>query len=92
MGFATLIEYSAEAITQTKWSALGREFEIAGFLRASRARWCLWAQLVYMKAPIKEQGQNLSPAFDLQFFGHVAIDPSAAKPQPTSLNRQDMGS
>jgi alkaline phosphatase D len=31
-------------------------------------------QLVYIKAPTKEQGQNLSPAFDLQFFGHVAID------------------
>src|SRR5204862_4397544 len=31
-------------------------------------------QLVYMKAPSKEQGQNLSPAFDLQFFGLVAID------------------
>jgi alkaline phosphatase D len=31
-------------------------------------------QLMYVKAPSKEQGQNLSPAFDLQFFGHVAID------------------
>jgi len=31
-------------------------------------------QLMYMKAPTKEQGQNLSPAFDLQFFGHIAID------------------
>jgi alkaline phosphatase D len=31
-------------------------------------------QLVYMKAPTKEQGQNLSPASGLQFFGHVAID------------------
>jgi alkaline phosphatase D len=31
-------------------------------------------QLMYVKAPTKEQGQNLSPAFDLQFFGHVAID------------------
>jgi len=31
-------------------------------------------QLVYMRAPTKEQGQNLSPAFDLQFFGHVVID------------------
>jgi len=27
-------------------------------------------QLVYVKAPTKEQGQNLSPAF----FGHVGID------------------
>jgi alkaline phosphatase D len=31
-------------------------------------------QLVYVKAPTKEQGQNLSPASGLQFFGHVAID------------------
>jgi alkaline phosphatase D len=31
-------------------------------------------QLMYVKAPSREQGQNLSPAFDLQFFGHVAID------------------
>jgi alkaline phosphatase D len=31
-------------------------------------------QLVYVKAPSKEQGPNLSPAFGLQFFGHVAID------------------
>jgi alkaline phosphatase D len=31
-------------------------------------------QLVYIKAPTKEQGQNLSPALGLQFFGHVAID------------------
>jgi alkaline phosphatase D len=31
-------------------------------------------QLMYVKAPSKEQGQNLPPSFDLQFFGHVAID------------------
>src|SRR5436190_491021 len=31
-------------------------------------------QLMYIKAPSKEQGQNLSPALGLQFFGHVAID------------------
>jgi alkaline phosphatase D len=31
-------------------------------------------QLMFVKAPSKEQGQNLSPAFDLQFFGHVTID------------------
>jgi alkaline phosphatase D len=31
-------------------------------------------QLVYVKAPSKEQGQNLPPSFGLQFFGHVAID------------------
>jgi alkaline phosphatase D len=31
-------------------------------------------QPVYVKAPSKEQGQNLPPSFGLQFFGHVAID------------------
>jgi len=31
-------------------------------------------QLMYVKAPTKEQGQNVSPAAGLQFFGHVAID------------------
>jgi alkaline phosphatase D len=31
-------------------------------------------QLMYVKAPTKEQGQNLPPSADMQFFGHVAID------------------
>jgi alkaline phosphatase D len=31
-------------------------------------------QLVYVKAPTKEQGANLPPSAGLQFFGHVAID------------------
>ena len=31
-------------------------------------------QLAYVKAPSKEQGQNLPPSYGLQFFGHVAID------------------
>jgi alkaline phosphatase D len=31
-------------------------------------------QLRFVKAPSKEQGQNLAPSFDMQFFGHVAID------------------
>ncbi|MBO0763147.1 MAG: alkaline phosphatase D family protein [Hyphomicrobiaceae bacterium] len=31
-------------------------------------------QLVYIKAPSKEQGQNAAPTYDLQFFGHVAVD------------------
>ena len=31
-------------------------------------------QLMYIKAPTKEQGQNLPPSADMQFFGHVAID------------------
>ena len=28
-----------------------------------------------MKAPAKDQPQNLPPSYGLQFFGHVAIDP-----------------
>jgi alkaline phosphatase D len=31
-------------------------------------------QLVYIKAPTKEQGQNAAPTYGLQFFGRVAID------------------
>jgi alkaline phosphatase D len=31
-------------------------------------------QLVYVKAPSKEQGQNLPPSEGLQFFGQIAID------------------
>src|SRR5262245_8102974 len=31
-------------------------------------------QLRYIKAPSKEQGQNLPPSDGFQFFGHVAID------------------
>lgn len=31
-------------------------------------------QIVFMKAPSKEQGQNLPPSAGLQFFGYVAID------------------
>jgi alkaline phosphatase D len=31
-------------------------------------------QLMYVKAPTKEQGVNQSPATQFQFFGHVAID------------------
>jgi alkaline phosphatase D len=31
-------------------------------------------QLVYVKAPSKEQGVNLPPSAGLQFFGHVTID------------------
>ena len=32
------------------------------------------SQLVYLKAPSKEQGQNLPPSEGMQFFGHIAID------------------
>jgi alkaline phosphatase D len=32
------------------------------------------SELKFAKAPSAEQGQNLSPASGLQFFGHVAID------------------
>jgi alkaline phosphatase D len=31
-------------------------------------------QLMYIKAPTREQGQNLSPASGLQFFGHITIE------------------
>ena len=31
-------------------------------------------QLVYVKAPTKEQGQNLPPSEGMQFFGHIGID------------------
>jgi alkaline phosphatase D len=31
-------------------------------------------ELKYVKAPSKEQGQNLPPSMGLQFFGHVRID------------------
>jgi alkaline phosphatase D len=31
-------------------------------------------QLVYIKAPTKEQGQNLPPSMGMQFFGHVAVN------------------
>jgi alkaline phosphatase D len=31
-------------------------------------------QLVYVKAPGKDQGQNLPPSDGMQFFGHVGID------------------
>ena len=31
-------------------------------------------QLMYVKAPTKEQGVNQSPGTEFQFFGHVAID------------------
>jgi alkaline phosphatase D len=31
-------------------------------------------QLKFIKAPGKDQPQNLPPSYDMQFFGHVAID------------------
>jgi alkaline phosphatase D len=31
-------------------------------------------QLVFIKAPSKEQGQNLPPSEGMQFFGHIGID------------------
>ena len=31
-------------------------------------------QLMYVKAPTKEQGQNVAPSGGLQFFGHIAVD------------------
>ncbi|KQT85447.1 alkaline phosphatase D family protein [Aurantimonas sp. Leaf443] len=43
-------------------------------------------QLRYAKAPTKEQGQNLSPAAGLQFFGHVRI---AADTQVMTVTLRD---
>ena len=31
-------------------------------------------QLMYVKAPSKEQGRNLPPSDGMQFFGHVKVD------------------
>jgi alkaline phosphatase D len=45
-------------------------------------------QLKYVKAPSKEQGQNLSLASGLQFFGHVAID-GASGVMKVTLNDAD---
>jgi alkaline phosphatase D len=36
-------------------------------------------QLKYVKAPTKEQGQNLPPSAGLQFFGHVKVDGSTGQ-------------
>jgi len=32
------------------------------------------SQVVFVKAPSKEQGQNLPPSEGMQFFGGIAID------------------
>jgi alkaline phosphatase D len=45
-------------------------------------------QLVYVKAPTKEQGQNLPPSEGMQFFGHVAID-GATQQMTVSLKDVD---
>ena len=47
-------------------------------------------QLMYAKAPTQEQGQNVSPAFDLQFFGHVAIDGKTERMTVTLLDWNDV--
>ena len=41
-------------------------------------------QLVYIKAPTKEQGQNLHPSMGLQFFGHVAVNGTDSDRSPVS--------
>jgi alkaline phosphatase D len=46
----------------------------AGTFGPNRLDGTFGPQLVYVKAPTKEQGLNLPPSFGLQFFGHVAID------------------
>src|SRR5262249_48476014 len=46
-------------------------------------------QLMYVKAPTKEPGKHLSPAFDLQFFGHVAIDGTTEQMQVTLRDWND---
>jgi alkaline phosphatase D len=46
-------------------------------------------QLMYVKAPTKEQGQNLSPASGLQFFGHVAVDGASGVMTVTLKDMED---
>ena len=46
-------------------------------------------QLMYVKAPSKEQGQNLPPSAELQFFGHVAIDGASEVMTVTLKDRND---
>jgi alkaline phosphatase D len=40
-------------------------------------------QLRYVKAPTREQGQNLPPSAGLQFFGHVEVDGSTRQMKVT---------
>jgi alkaline phosphatase D len=46
-------------------------------------------QLVYVKAPSREQGPNTSPAAGLQFFGRVAIDGATGIMNVTLKDRDD---
>ncbi len=46
-------------------------------------------QLVYVKAPTKEQGQNLPPSEGLQFFGHIAIDGASQQMTVTLKDVED---
>lgn len=46
-------------------------------------------QLVFIKAPSKEQGQNLPPSAGLQFFGHVRIDGSSGQMTVTLRDTTD---
>jgi alkaline phosphatase D len=45
--------------------------------------------LVFVKAPTPEQGQNLPPSYDTQFFGHVAIDGRTGQMTVTLRDRSD---
>jgi len=46
-------------------------------------------QLVYIKAPSKEQGQNVPPSEGMQFFGHVAIDGASQQMTVTLKDTDD---
>jgi alkaline phosphatase D len=46
-------------------------------------------QLVYVKAPSKEQGQNLPPSEGMQFFGHIAIDGASQQMTVTLKDADD---
>src|SRR5262249_35069793 len=46
-------------------------------------------QLMFVKAPTAEQGQNLAPSAGLQFFGHVEIDGRTEQLTVTLRDRND---
>lgn len=47
-------------------------------------------ELKFIKAPSKEQGQNLPPSYGMQFFGHVAIDGKTAVMKVTLKDWNDV--
>ena len=46
-------------------------------------------QLVYVKAPTKEQGENLPPSDGMQFFGHIVIDGASQQMTVTLKDTND---